>query len=229
MTVAEDTGCIVAIGRWVLLAACRQAKLWQDACMPPMPIAVNCSAVELRDREFCRPVSPKLLAASGLEPCNLVLELTETVLMQDMESTARVLRSLKAIGVHLALDDFGTGFSSLSHLQRFPIDVLKIDQSFIRNLSADSNDAGIVNAVIGMADSLRMRVVAEGVETAQQLVVLEEQSCPEAQGYYFSRPLDCGGPHGTSCGRNNGDRPHDEQPRPAGGGVILEWGRSRCG
>ena len=188
MSVAEESGCIVAIGRWVLLAACRQAKSWQDACMPPMPMAVNCSAVELRDSKFVAGVA-EILAASGLEPSNLVLELTETVLMQDMESMAQVLQSLKAIGVHLALDDFGTGFSSLSHLQRFPIDVLKIDQSFIRNLSVDSNDAGIVGAVVGMGDSLRMRVVAEGVETEQQLVVLEEQSCPEAQGYYFSRPL----------------------------------------
>jgi EAL domain-containing protein (putative c-di-GMP-specific phosphodiesterase class I) len=110
-------------------------------------------------------------------------------MLQDLESTVRVLQSLKDIGVHLALDDFGTGFSSLSHLQRFPIDVLKIDQSFIRNLSADSSDASIVGAVIGMADSLRMRVVAEGVETEQQLNILAEQCCPEAQGYYFSRPL----------------------------------------
>jgi EAL domain-containing protein (putative c-di-GMP-specific phosphodiesterase class I) len=188
MSVAEECGQIVPIGRWVLHAACRQAKLWQDACMPPMPIAVNCSAVELRDRSFVAGVR-EILTATGLEPSNLILELTETVLMQDMESTARVLQSLKEIGVHLALDDFGTGFSSLSHLQRFPIDVLKIDQSFIRNLTADSNDASIVGAVIGMADSLRMRVVAEGVETEQQLIVLEEQCCPEAQGYYFSRPL----------------------------------------
>jgi diguanylate cyclase (GGDEF)-like protein/PAS domain S-box-containing protein len=188
MSVAEETGCIVAIGRWVLLTACRQAKLWQDACMPPMPMAVNCSAVELRDRNFVAGVA-EILAASGLEPSNLVLELTETVLMQDMDSMARVLRALKAMGVHLALDDFGTGFSSLTHLQRFPIDVLKIDQSFIRNLSAESNDVGIVGAVIGMGDSLRMRVVAEGVETAQQLVVLQEQCCPEGQGFYFSRPL----------------------------------------
>lgn len=188
MAVAEESGCIVAIGRWVLLAACRQAKLWQDACMPPLPMAVNCSAVELRERNFVVGVAD-ILAASGLEPSNLVLELTETVLMQDIESTARVLQSLKAIGVHLALDDFGTGYSSLTHLQRFPIDVLKIDRSFIRNLSAESNDASIVAAVIGMADGLRMRVVAEGVETEQQLVVLEEQSCPEAQGYYFTRPL----------------------------------------
>ncbi len=188
MSVAEECGQIVPIGRWVLQAACSQAKLWQDACMPPMPIAVNCSAVELRDRNFIAGVR-EILAATGLEPSNLVLELTETILMQDMESTAQVLRSLKEIGVHLALDDFGTGFSSLSHLQRFPIDILKIDQSFIRNLTAESNDASIVGAVIGMADSLRMRVVAEGVETEQQLIVLEEQCCPEAQGYYFSRPL----------------------------------------
>jgi diguanylate cyclase (GGDEF)-like protein/PAS domain S-box-containing protein len=188
MSVAEESGIIVPIGRWVLLAACRQAKMWQDACIPPMPIAVNCSAVELRDRNFVAGVA-EVLAESGLQPNNLTLELTETVLMQDLDSTARVLQSLKELGVNLALDDFGTGFSSLSHLQRFPIDALKIDQSFIRNLSEDPDDASIVGAVIGMADSLRMRVVAEGVETQQQLIVLEEQSCPEAQGYYFSHPL----------------------------------------
>ncbi|MGA2777663.1 MAG: EAL domain-containing protein [Steroidobacteraceae bacterium] len=188
MSVAEESGCIVPIGRWVLATACRQARLWQDACIPPIPMAVNCSAVELRDPNFVAGVADAL-AQSGLEPSKLVLELTETVMLQDLESTVRVLQSLKDIGVHLALDDFGTGFSSLSHLQRFPIDVLKIDQSFIRNLSADSSDASIVGAVIGMADSLRMRVVAEGVETEQQLNILAEQCCPEAQGYYFSRPL----------------------------------------
>jgi len=185
---AEECGYIVPIGRWVLRNACRQAKLWQDTCLPPMHLAVNVSALELRDKDFVSGVRA-ILAATGLEPNGLVLELTETVLVRDTESTAQVLKALKGLGVQLALDDFGTGFSSLSHLQRFPIDALKIDQSFLWNLTTGSDDASIVGAVIGMADSLRMRVVAEGVETAQQLAVLQEQSCPEAQGYYFSRPL----------------------------------------
>ena len=185
---AEECGYIVPIGRWVLRNACRQAKLWQDTCLPPMHVAVNVSALELRDKDFVSGVRA-ILAATGLAPNSLVLELTETVLVRDTESTAQVLQALKGLGVQLALDDFGTGFSSLSHLQRFPIDALKIDQSFLWNLTTGSDDASIVGAVIGMADSLRMRVVAEGVETAEQLAVLQEQSCPEAQGYYFSRPL----------------------------------------
>ena len=188
MPLAEECGYIVPIGRWVLRNACNQAKLWEEACFPPLPVAVNVSALELRDRNFVAEVKA-VLAATGLDPKNLVLELTETILVMDTDSTAEVLRDLKEIGVQLALDDFGTGFSSLSHLQKFPIDVLKIDQSFMRNLHAESDDASIVGAVIGMADSLRMRVVAEGVETEEQLTVLEEQSCPEAQGFYFSRPL----------------------------------------
>ena len=188
LPLAEELGIIVPIGRWVLRTACLQAKRWQGACFPPLPVAVNVSAVELRDLDFLTGVKA-VLAATELEPSNLLLELTETVLVKDTESTAHVLRSLKELGVKLALDDFGTGFSSLSHLRQFPIDVLKIDQSFMRNLHSQSDDAGIVGAVVGMADSLRMRVVAEGVETEEQISVLEEQSCPEAQGFYFSRPL----------------------------------------
>ncbi len=188
LPLAEECGLIVPIGRWVLDAACREASSWRQACLSPMRIAVNVSALELRDKNFAAGVETAL-GSSGIEPGSLVLELTETTMVRDTESTARVLNSLKEIGVELALDDFGTGFSSLSHLQRFPIDVLKIDQSFLWNLTAGSDDASIVGAVIGMADSLRMRVIAEGVENPTQLAVLEEQSCPEAQGYFFSRPL----------------------------------------
>ncbi len=188
LPLAEELGMIVPIGRWVLRTACVQAKLWQGACIPSLPVAVNVSPVELRDPGFMTGVRG-VLAETNLEPANLLLEITETVLVKDTESTAHVLRSLKEVGVKLALDDFGTGFSSLSHLRQFPIDVLKIDQSFMRNLHSQSDDAGIVGAVVGMADSLRMRVVAEGVETEEQISVLEEQCCPEAQGFYFSRPL----------------------------------------
>ena len=133
-----------------------------------------------------------LLAKTGLEPRYLQLELTETFLMQDSKSTAAVLKELKDIGVHLALDDFGTGYSSLSYVKRFPIDTLKIDQSFVRDLATDADDASIVSAVISMGKSLHMRVVAEGVETREQLEFLREHSCPFAQGYYFSPPVSAG-------------------------------------
>ena len=130
-----------------------------------------------------------ILAETGLEPRYLELELTETVLMQDLNPTRRGVPALKDMGVQLALDDFGTGYSSLSYLRRFPIDTLKIDQSFVHNLTMNDGDASIVSAVIGMGKSLHKRVVAEGVETQEQLAFLREQNCPEAQGYYFNKPM----------------------------------------
>jgi EAL domain-containing protein (putative c-di-GMP-specific phosphodiesterase class I) len=169
----------------VLREACRQARAWQDAGLPPMSLAVNISAVELRARDFVAGVRT-ILTETGIEPRCLELELTETFLMQDLESTAGVLRALKDMGVQLALDDFGTGYSSLSYLKRFPIDTLKIDRSFVRDLTTDADDASIVNAVISMGKSLHMQVVAEGVETREQLAFLKRQGCPEGQGYYFS-------------------------------------------
>jgi diguanylate cyclase (GGDEF)-like protein/PAS domain S-box-containing protein len=191
VALAETSGAIVPIGRWVLREACRQARAWQDSCLPAMRIAVNVSAVELRDKDFVAGVEA-ILVATGVEAKYLEFELTETALVHDTDSAAAVLRALKGIGVQLALDDFGTGFSSLTHLKQFPIDMLKIDQSFVRNLAAGGGDASIVGAVISMANSLRMQVVAEGVETLQQLACLYDQSCPEAQGFYFSHPLGAG-------------------------------------
>jgi diguanylate cyclase (GGDEF)-like protein len=188
MSVAEESGLIVPIGRWVLREACRQAKAWEDSGFPPMRMAVNVSAVELRSKRFVESVTA-VLTDTGLMPYELELELTETFLMQDSSATATVLRALKGIGVQLALDDFGTGYSSLSYMRRFPIDTLKIDQSFVRDLTTDADDASIVSAVINMGHSLHMHVVAEGVETAEQAMMLREQACPEGQGYYFSRPV----------------------------------------
>ncbi len=188
ITIAEDCGLIVPIGRWVLREACRQACAWQIAGLPPLCVAINISAVELRAPDFVAGVRA-ILKETGLEPRYLELELTETVLIEDSQSVADVLRELKDIGVLLALDDFGTGYSNLSHLKRFPIDVLKIDQSFVRDLTVDEDDAGIVTAVIGMGKSLHMRVVAEGVETREQLEILQEHGCPQGQGYYFCRPV----------------------------------------
>jgi diguanylate cyclase (GGDEF)-like protein/PAS domain S-box-containing protein len=189
--VAEECGFIVPFGRWVLREACRQGRAWQDAGLPPMRIAVNISAAELRAKDYVAGVRAILLE-TGLEPGYLELELTETFLMQDSTSTTDVLQALKGMGVHLALDDFGTGYSSLSYLRRFPIDTLKIDQSFVRDLTTDADDASIVSAVISMGKSLHKRVVAEGVETPEQLAFLQEQNCPEGQGYYLSQPLVAG-------------------------------------
>ncbi len=186
--IAEDCGFIVPIGRWILREGCRQARAWQDAGLPPMRMAINTSAVELRAKDFASAVSA-ILTETGLDASFLELELTETFLMQDSKSTVEVLQALKEIGVHLALDDFGTGYSSLSHLKRFPIDTLKIDQSFVRDIATDADDASIVSAVIGMGESLRMRVVAEGVETPEQLAFLRKHRCPEGQGFLFSRAV----------------------------------------
>src|SRR6185437_8331142 len=161
---------------------------WRVAGLPPLRIAINISTVELRGKGFVESVGG-ILEEHGLAPGDLELEVTETFLMRDSNSTAAVLQSLSDLGVGIALDDFGTGYSSLSHLKRFPIDTLKIDQSFVRNLAADPDDASIVSAVIGMGKGLRIRVVAEGVETREQLAFLRRQGCPEGQGYYFSRPV----------------------------------------
>jgi diguanylate cyclase (GGDEF)-like protein len=188
IAIAEECGLIVPIGRWVLGEACRQARAWQLAGLPPTCVAVNISAVEIRAPDFVSGLR-EILAKTGLEPRFLELELTETVLMEDSRSVADVLRELKNIGVLLALDDFGTGYSSLSYLKRFPIDALKIDQSFVRDLTTDADDASIVTAVIGMGKSLHMRVVAEGVETREQLEILQQHGCPQGQGYFFSRPV----------------------------------------
>ncbi len=188
MSIAEESGLIVPIGQWVLRTACRQAAAWRKACLPPIRLAVNMSAMELRSRNYVAEVSA-ILDETDFEAANLELELTETFLMQDFKSTAVVLGALKDLGVHLALDDFGTGYSSLSYMRRFPIDALKVDRSFVRDLSTDEDDASVVRAVINMGRSLHMRVVAEGVETAAQIDFLQAHGCQEAQGYFFSPPV----------------------------------------
>ena len=179
---------IVPIGHWVLREACRQAKAWQDAGLPDIRLAVNISAVELRSKEFVAGVK-NILADTDFDPKWLELELTETFLMQDSKSTSLVLSAIKALGIQLALDDFGTGYSSLSYMRRFPIDTLKVDRSFVRDLTMDASDASVVSAVINMGRSLHMRVVAEGVEALDQLLFLKQHGCSEAQGNHFSRPL----------------------------------------
>jgi EAL domain-containing protein (putative c-di-GMP-specific phosphodiesterase class I) len=156
--------------------------------MHPTPVAVNVSALEFRSEGFLESLRA-ILKDTRLDPRYLELELTESVLMQHAESSASVLGELKSIGVRLAVDDFGTGYSSLSYLKRFPIDSLKIDQSFVRDIATDTDDATIVSAVITMAKSLRQCVIAEGVETEEQIRFLQSHACDEAQGYYFSKPI----------------------------------------
>jgi diguanylate cyclase (GGDEF)-like protein/PAS domain S-box-containing protein len=188
ISIAEDCGLIVPIGRWVLREACRQARAWQVSGLPALGMSTNVSSVELRSPGFVAGLR-SILADTGLEPRLLELELNETVLIDESRSVADVLRELKEIGVRLALDDFGTGYSSLTHLKRFPIDALKIDQSFVHDLTTDIDGASIVTAMIGIGKNLRMLVVAEGVETRQQLQILRKHGCHQAQGYYFGRPV----------------------------------------
>jgi len=188
ISIAEESGLIVPIGGWVLREGCRQAKAWQAAGAPPVSMAINVSPVELRARNFVAGVR-EILAETGLAPQLLELEITETFLMQDSLSTGLVLQELKNMGIRLALDDFGTGYSSLSFLKRFPIDTLKIDHSFVRNLTTDADDASIVSAVVNMGKSLNMGVVAEGVETNEQYTFLRNHDCPEAQGNFLGQPL----------------------------------------
>jgi diguanylate cyclase (GGDEF)-like protein/PAS domain S-box-containing protein len=186
--IAEDSGLILPIGRWVLRQACEQAQAWVDAGLRPTTMAVNVSAMEFRDDEFLKSLFV-ILTETRLDPQALELELTESVLMKRVDFTATVLQTLRKRGVQVAIDDFGTGYSSLSYLRKFPIDSLKIDQSFVRQIVGGEDDAAIVTAVISMAKSLKLRVVAEGVETLQELEFLQAHECDEAQGYYFSRPV----------------------------------------
>ena len=185
--IAEDSGLIVPIGRSTLREACRQARAWLDAGRSTT-VAVNISAVEFKDKGFLANVSAALDEAR-LEPRFLELELTESVLMQNALSTASVIHALASMGVRFAIDDFGTGYSSFSYLKQFPIDSLKIDQSFVRHVASDPSDGAIVSAMIGMCRSLKRRVIAEGVETRAQVAFLQAQRCTEGQGYFFSRPI----------------------------------------
>jgi EAL domain-containing protein (putative c-di-GMP-specific phosphodiesterase class I) len=186
--IAEDSGLIVPIGQWVLREACRQARAWQRAGLPRVPVAVNVSAVEFRQPGFLDSVRVSL-EETRLESRYLELELTESVVMAHADSTVPLLRKLKDLGLQLALDDFGTGYSSLSYLKDFPIDALKVDESFIRGISDDLQGAPIVLAIISMGKSLHHRVIAEGIETAEQFAFLQAQGCNEGQGFYFNRPL----------------------------------------
>ena len=185
---AEETGLIIPMGLWALETACRQARSWQDQGFPPVRMAVNLSGIQFRQPDFTSQVTG-VLEATGLEASRLELELTESIAMGDVEETFLKLNTLSDAEVKLAIDDFGTGFSSLSYLKRFPIDTLKIDQSFVRNCTTDPEDAAIIRTFIGLAHSLGLSVIAEGVETVEQLEFLKSHNCNEIQGYHYSRPL----------------------------------------
>jgi diguanylate cyclase (GGDEF)-like protein/PAS domain S-box-containing protein len=186
--IAEETGLIVPIGEWVLYEACRQSRCWQEAGLPTLPVAVNLSAAQFRKNNF-RETVEQALQENSIGPSHLELELTEGVVMQDAEDAILILKELKAMGIRLSIDDFGTGYSSLSYLKRFPIDKLKVDRSFVRDITLNEDDAEITRAIIGMAHGLGLKVIAEGVEHEDQLKFLRWQKCDDMQGFYFSKPL----------------------------------------
>jgi diguanylate cyclase (GGDEF)-like protein/PAS domain S-box-containing protein len=189
--IAENSGLIVPIGEWVLRTACRQARKWQDDRLPPVSMAVNVSAVQFRQQGFCDLIR-RVLRETGLAPQYLELELTESLLLADAEVTLSVVEELKAIGITLAIDDFGTGYSSFSYLRQFRVSKLKIDRSFIKDSATNPDDSAITAAIISMAKSLRLKVIAEGVENEAQMSFLRKHQCDEIQGYYFSKPLPAG-------------------------------------
>jgi EAL domain-containing protein (putative c-di-GMP-specific phosphodiesterase class I) len=185
---AEDRGLIVPIGRWVIQAACRQIRDWCNAGLQAPSVAVNLSVRQLASDSLIEDFE-RALAQFGVAPSQLQIELTESALMTDPERALQLLQDLKRLGLEIAIDDFGTGYSSLSYLKRFPADTVKIDRSFIRGLPSDADDVAITQAVIAMAHSLGLSVVAEGVETAEQLSLLRDLRCDQAQGYHLGRPM----------------------------------------
>ncbi len=186
--VAEESGLIEAIGEWVLREACRQNKAWQKAGLPPARVSVNLSARQFH-RTDIKQVVMSVLDETGLAPQYLEIELTESVIMSNAEEAAAMLNDLHRLGINLAIDDFGTGYSSLSYLKRFPVDRLKIDRSFINDIGVSADDETIITAIITLAHSLNLQVIAEGVETPLQLEFLRKHGCDEMQGYHYSKPV----------------------------------------
>src|SRR6185437_4212176 len=186
--IAEETGLIVPIGEWVLKTACLQNRAWRDAGLPLLCVSVNLSARQFQQQDLLRLIRATL-EASGLEPSALDIEITESYAMQDASFTISVLKELQKSGIRISIDDFGTGYSSLSYLKQFPIHTLKIDRSFVKDLSTDPNDAAIASAIIALAHSLSLDVIAEGVENPAELAILRKHGCDKMQGYLFSRPV----------------------------------------
>jgi EAL domain-containing protein (putative c-di-GMP-specific phosphodiesterase class I) len=185
---AEANGMIIPINEWVLRQACRDAQSWRRAGLPPIRIAVNMSPVQFR-RQNVGTLITSTLEETGLEPWRLELEITESIVMENTKALIRELKRLRKLGVQFSIDDFGTGYSSFRYIKAFPIDRLKIDQSFIANMHGNSSDVAIVQAIIGLAKNLNIGVIAEGVETEEQRRWLAAEGCDEVQGYFFSRPL----------------------------------------
>ena len=184
----EETGLIVPVGEWVLRTACKQNQAWIKAGLPPVPVSVNISARQLRQNRLAGTVAG-VLEEVGLDSRYLQLEITESALVENSDVTCAALQELRATGVQLAIDDFGAGYSSLNYLKQFPLDILKLDRTFIEGIATSTDDAAIVEAVIGLGHSLRLKVVAEGVETEAQLSFLRDRGCDEVQGFFFSHPL----------------------------------------
>jgi EAL domain-containing protein (putative c-di-GMP-specific phosphodiesterase class I) len=212
--VAEDTGLITALGYWVLETACRQIRQWQDAGHDHLSVAVNLSALQFRQHDLLERIHGTL-EATGICAHQLELEITESTIMDDLDTAASTMRALHCSGIRISIDDFGTGYSSLSHLKRFPINTVKIDRSFIRDITTDPDDAAIVGAIIAMAHNMELKVIAEGVETQQQLDFLRSLQCDEVQGFLFSPPV----PHHEAYTLL--DQPVDVQQRRAAGGQAA--------
>jgi len=186
---AEDTGLIIPIGLWVLQTACQQLKAWQtQAKLRHLALAVNVSARQFHQADFVDQVR-RVLVQTAAKPSHLKLELTESVVLEHVEDTIAKMRELKLLGVSFSLDDFGTGYSSLQYLKRLPLDQIKIDQGFVRDITTDPNDAAIVQTIIAMTDAMGLNVIAEGVETPEQRAFLEQRGCHAFQGYYFGKPV----------------------------------------
>jgi EAL domain-containing protein (putative c-di-GMP-specific phosphodiesterase class I) len=186
--VAEETGLIVPIGKWVLQTACLQNVAWQKQGLPRLSIAVNLSARQFSDEHLLRDITA-ILESTHMEACLLELEIHESLLIRNIERTLRILTQLKALGVRIAIDDFGAGYSSLATLQRFPLDTIKIDRSFIRDIGSHAADSSLAKAIIEMGKNLSLTVVAQGVETKEQAEFLRAHACDELQGFYFNKPL----------------------------------------
>jgi EAL domain-containing protein (putative c-di-GMP-specific phosphodiesterase class I) len=183
----EETGLIIPVGDWVLRTACEQTRRWHDAGYP-LRVAVNLSVRQFRQKDFVKRFAA-IWESTGFDPSYLELEITEGLLVENIEAAVSILGAFHDKGVHISIDDFGTGYSSLSYLKRFPINTLKIDRSFVRDVIEDPNDAAITAAIVALARSLRMNVTAEGIETKSQLEYLRSLHCDEAQGFYFSKPI----------------------------------------
>ena len=188
ISMAEDTGLIVPIGEFVLRTACRQTKVWQSEGFAPMRLAVNLSARQFRQKDLVETIT-SVLAETGMDPSLLELEITESTAMQEMDSSIKILKQLREMGINIAIDDFGTGYSSLNYLRRFPITTLKIDRSFVRDVLTDVEDAAIVATIIVLSQNMKLKVIVEGVETAEQMAFFSQQECFEMQGYLFSEPV----------------------------------------